>query len=207
MKTKTSIAIFCLLTLVISARSQGFIYDQQSSTETIFGGTSFYLTNQIVGQSFKPSLNAIDFISLQFYDANPTVVLGATVFVNLWSGSISNSTLLSSTTPVFMPNDFGRGGASNRGFTNFFFANSVTLTPGATYFLQPILQSGDQQWTVLSAFYFGYAGGSVIYGGVNQPTFDLWFREGVIAVPEPAAICLALLGSGAWLLVRRQRRQ
>jgi hypothetical protein len=205
MKTKIILISLCLLTIVSNVRSQGYIFDQQSADETFYSESGVFLTNQIVGQSFKPALTSIDFIFLQFYDSDSSFGSGATVYVNLWSGSISNGTPLAATTPVYMPDGFGRSSFGHQGFTNFFFGTSVAVTPGATYFLQPVLQSGDQRWGVLSAFYFGYTGGSLIAGGVSQPSFDLWFREGVIAVPEPSVIYLALLGSGAWLLARRPR--
>ena len=206
MKAKIILASFCCLAFVFTARSQGFIYDQQAGGDNVTAETGFALTNQIVGQSFKPGLSGIDFVFLRFTDYDSNVGSGATVYLNLWSGSISNGTLLGATAPVFMPDGFGQGAYAGRITTNFFFASTISLTPGVTYFFQPVLQSGDKQWTVNGNFTFGYANGSVISGGVNQTGFDLWFREGVIAVPEPSPAWLALLGIGSLLGLGRRRK-
>jgi hypothetical protein len=135
MKTPCLILCAALLSTFI-ASGQGFIYDQQSGTIGTGGGGTFIQEHQPVGQSFTPTLSSIEFVQLAFADGHPGNSLGATVFVNLWSGSISNSTLLSSTDPVFMPDNFLAA-------TSFIFSTPVSLTPGTTYYLQPFVQSGD----------------------------------------------------------------
>jgi hypothetical protein len=133
---------------------------------------------------------------LEFLDF-PSNGLSATVFVNLWSGSISNGTLLSSTDPVFIPD-----GALNL-VTNFLFSTPATVTPGTTYYLQPYLQSGDTSLSVIGSQVFNYPGGTAYFDGspdINNS--DLWFREGVIDVPEPSASLLMLLSSGLFLYAR-----
>ncbi len=72
------------------------------------------------------------------------------MYVNFLSGSI-NGTVLGSTEPVFMPNLFD-------GVTNFFFATAIPVTAGVTYYFQPVLQSGDNEWGV-RADAFNYPGG------------------------------------------------
>jgi hypothetical protein len=39
--------------------------------------------------------------------------------------------------------------------------------------------------------------------GVAASGSDLWFREGVLSVPEPSPSWLVLLGSGIFLYARR----
>jgi hypothetical protein len=39
--------------------------------------------------------------------------------------------------------------------------------------------------------------------GNPSPSFDLWFQEGIIAVPEPSAAGLVLLGGGMLFYFRR----
>jgi hypothetical protein len=77
---------------------------------------------------------------LQLADAVSGNGSGARVYVNLRSDSITG-TILATTASVFMPDGFGTG--ANRGYTNFFFSTSVSLTPGTTYYFQPVVQSGD----------------------------------------------------------------
>jgi hypothetical protein len=118
--------------------------------------------------------------------------------VNLWSGSISNGTLLSSTDPVFISD-----GAFNL-VTNFVFSTPASVTLGTTYYLQPYLQSGDTSVTVMGGA-FNYPGGTLYWDGAPDPNGnDLWFREGVIAVPEPGVLSLFGLGGLGFLWHRRK---
>jgi len=127
-------------------------------------------------------------------DGNLHNSTGAVVYVNLLSGSFTG-TVVSSTAPVFMPDNFV-------GTTNFVFASTVSLTPGTTYYFQPVVQSGDK-WALLDDQY-GYAGGAFYFNGALDPSDnDAWFREGII-VPEPSSIALlTMFGTGLLLAKRR----
>jgi hypothetical protein len=80
---------------------------------------------------------------------------------------------------VFLPNNF-------LGITNFIFSVPVAVTPGTTYYLQPV-QSGDGVGSSVTDG--SYPGGTEIYQGSPIPDRDLWFREGII-VPEPSSMFL-----------------
>jgi hypothetical protein len=200
----------------LQTHAQGFAYDQQSATN----GVSPFANNvdglniqedSPLTQSFIPTLSAIGFIQLELEDVPNNGNSGATVYVNLWTGSpdVNSATFISSTTPVFMPNGFVNSGLGAAGVTNFYFPTAIALTAGQTYYLQPVVQSGDDPWDVIT---IGdtYSSGQ-LYGGAGgftapfQPSTDLWFREGVIATPEPTT--LALIGvSGLVFLVRWRQR-
>jgi PEP-CTERM motif len=201
MKTKTRLACgWIVSTLFSHAHGQGFVYDQQSSDESHYGESGAIIQNQqTVGQSFTPTNSAINFIRLSMGDLHSGNNLGATVYVNLWSGSISNSTLLSSTTPVFMPDGFAQ--ITNQ-FADFFFPTLVALTPNSTYFFQPFVQSGDL-WAVVGDNSYNYTGGTAIVSGVVRPSLDLWFREGVFTTPEPSSLALLIFGGGLFCFRRR----
>jgi hypothetical protein len=113
--------------------------------------------------------------------------------VNLLSGSISGPSL-ASTLPISIPNFFS-------GFTNFYFPSSVGLTPGTTYYFQPVASAGDPVTDISSGF--TYLNGSLFISGVQQTTAELWFREGIV-VPEPATAAITMLGIVA-LVVRKRR--
>lgn len=125
--------------------------------------------------------------------------VGATVLVNVWSGSIGSGTQIGSTTPVFIPHGFFN-------YINFFFSSPVTLAPGTTYYFQPFVQSGDsdQNMTTGVTAGFSYANGSAYYNGVANNT-DLLFREGIV-VPEPSTILLSFLGLAGFALQRRKNQ-
>jgi hypothetical protein len=190
-----------LLLLPTRVVCQGvFVYDQQSADESSGGGAAVTIqSNQPLGQSFIPSLSAIGFIRLQLGDRNAGDGLGASVFVNLRTNSITGS-VLAHTDPVFMPDGFGVGNG-NRGYTNFLFSTPFDLATGATYFFEVVTQPGPS-WAVVG-YNYGYSGGTAFLSGQADPLNDLWFREGVI-VPEPSTACLALLGSVLLIHARKK---
>lgn len=175
------------------------VYDQQSSTNNSGDnrvGAIAISTSQPIGQSFVPAFSNIDFIRFRFSASGvPTHLLpSGTVSVNLWSGGISNGVLLAVTAPVFISLTF-----PTVVYTNFFFDAPVALTPAATYYLQPLIQSetGNLNIGFFSQFSLTnhYANGMAFFNGIAQPDVDLWFREGVVVVPEPASGRLLFLAS------------
>jgi hypothetical protein len=193
MKTRLkecALANLIALLVCLSTRAQGtFVFDQQSSTESNIGeGAPAIQPNQPFGQSFTPTFSSVGFIRLFLGDSSFNG-LGATVSVNLRADSITGS-VLGSTEPVFMEDRFS-------GFVNFLFSNPVTVTPGVTYYFQPVVESGDI-WQVASHNAFGYAGGTAFALGQPSQVSDLWFREGII-IPEPSSVVLLLAGFGVLL--------
>jgi hypothetical protein len=201
-------ALFVAASLQTNAQGT-LVFDQQSANSPVPSqsqGVDFFdIQTQPLTQSFIPSLSAIGFAQFAFWDIPNNGNNGATVYVNLWSGSpnINLATLLGSTTPVYMPNGFG----SSVGVTNFYFPTPIALTSGQTYYLQPFVLSGDNPWSIM-VLTNTYPNGQ-LYGGGGftapfQPTIDLWFREGIVSVPEPTT--LALIGLGGLVIFIRQRR-
>ena len=91
------------------------------------------------------------------------------------------------------------------GATNFLFGTTVSVSPSATYFLDVHVQSGDD-WGVVT---LGdtYANGAFYGGGFPFSGADLWFREGIVVVPEPASGGLFLMAIGVFLIRRVARNQ
>ena len=199
MKSHSVLIQTALILSALAACGQGtFIYDQSSATNQTFssGGYEFQ-QEQPFGQSFTPSLNSIAFVQMEFLSGLPQLG-GATVYVNLRADSISGP-ILSSTDPVFMAAGFVYG------IANFFFPTAVAITPGATYYLQPVVQSGNNQWGVFGGAY-NYPGGTLFENGAPDPNgYDAWFREGAV-VPEPSSALLVLLGIAGMCASQRVRR-
>jgi len=186
--------------LPLLAIAQGtFLYDQQSSDESNGGsGANVIQNSQPIGQSFTPSLDGVAFVRLHLFDENRNNGLGATMYVNLHSGSIAGP-IIGTTDPVTMPDNFGV--PLSGGFVTFFFPATVSIQPGTTYFFQPVVQSGDS-WGMIGDL-FNYSGGDAYTAGVATSITDYWFREGVV-VPEPSIFSLGMLGAaGLWLGSRR----
>lgn len=161
-----------------------------------------YIQTEPLTQSFIPTLSAISFVQFEFEDVPGNGNNGATVYVNLWSGSpnINSATFVSSTTPVYMPDGFVNNGLFVAGITNFYFSTLIALTAGQTYYLQPVVQSGDNPWAIVT---IGdtYPDGQLFVNGQGFST-DFWFREGI--VPEPTT--LALFGLSGLLFFSFKRR-
>ncbi|MGH7950377.1 MAG: PEP-CTERM sorting domain-containing protein [Limisphaerales bacterium] len=189
------------------AYGQGtLVYDQQSvTTDTAGSGPPYDIQpNQPIGQSFTPTLSSVGFIGVNMRDENPGNSLGATVYLDLWSSSIGG-TFLGSTDPISMPDGYGSYGYDPRtGVTYFFFSTPISVTPGVTYYFQPMVESGGDIWGI-SGYHFFYAGGEIFVKGTDDPNFDLWFREGV--VPEPSSAALILIGMTAFYFRNRKTQQ
>ena len=202
MKTEKLFFIATLFASQVCAIGQGFIFDQQSSTTSANAFAGVIMQNSYpLGQSFTPTLAGIDFVQLAFRDKNIGNGLGATVYMNVRSDSITG-TILGTTAPVSMPDGFGTG--PNAAVATFFFSSTVSLQPETLYYLEPIVQSGDQ-WVICDGEYF-YFRGTEIGLGTSFPASDLWFREGTFTVPEPSALAVFLLGAGVLAWVRQARR-
>jgi hypothetical protein len=175
--------LFALVTgWLATAHAQGtFVYDQQSSDENYIAGITGIQGSE-PGQSFTPTLSSVGFVRLALGDTNPGNSLGATVVVNLRAGSITGS-IIGISSPVSMPDGFN-------GVTNLFFSTPVAVTPGVTYYFQPVIQTGGDFWLTRQYNSYNYPGGMLFYGSTPAPNFDMWFREGQY-VPEPSALALA----------------
>ena len=201
MKTpKLIIAAFS--SLCLAAQGQVFIYDQQSVADdnlVLTGGIAFF-TEQPMGESFTPAFSSVGFVRLYIINAGETP-MPATVYVNLLADSITGP-ILSQSEPVSLP-----GGQVTRLPINFSFANPVSVTPGGTYYLQPVLQpvGGDNPYAAaVTVGSDSYPGGTLFVNGASDPSDDLWFREGIV-VPEPSPFWLVLLGSGVWFYLRNRK--
>jgi hypothetical protein len=195
-------ALFTLATFLaaLSSFAQGtFQYDQQSWPGPIPPNILEYIQgNEPIGQSFTPSLPAVGFVQLELFDAHPNNGVGATVYVNLRSNSISGP-IIASSNPVFLP-DTPTGG----GVTNFFFSGAPAVVPGTIYFFEIGVQSGDL-WRINSLGANDYSAGTAFLQGAAQPLEDFWFREGVV-IPEPSATTLLLLAGALWACFERTER-
>jgi PEP-CTERM motif len=181
-----------------SGRSQGnLVFDQQSSTDETawpYGAGVNIQQADPYGQSFVPSLSALNLIRLNLNDLNPTNGLGVTLFLSLRTNSMSGS-VLANTASVVLTNGF-------TGTADFSFPSNVSLTPGATYLFQIVIQGGDL-WNAAAGEY-NYPNGTAFYQGLPLSGSDLWFREGI--VPEPSSTVLVLFGAGLFSLHCRRFR-
>jgi hypothetical protein len=184
--------------MALAACAQGtFIYDQQSATNdgpVPFGAGTVLQTASPYGQSFTPSMNGVDFIRLLLLDGNRTNGVGATLSINLRTNSITGP-ILASTASVALPDSFDD-------VVNFFFTNTVTLSPGAVYYFEPVERFGDQ-WKAMDGEY-NYPGGTLFALGQAHTAADLWFREGL--VPEPSSVQVLLVGGAVFFVLRKRRK-
>lgn len=190
MKVKLQSIVAAILFSVVSGFGQGtFIYDQQSSDEgNVLGEGAIGLGQQPLGQSFAPSLNSVGFIRIDLLGGTSS----GSFHINLRSDSITG-TILGTTASVAW---------SGPGFVDFPFSTPISVNPGTTYYFQPVIESGTG-WALNGGSY-NYAGGNAYVNGSPVNISDLWFREGVVAVPEPSSIALLLSFGGLGLYVRKK---
>ena len=192
---KLVVSLFLATALQLHGQGYVYTYDQQSATtpETI-NYDNFVISRLMLYESFVPTLSSIDFVQLELTDYPDSNTSGAKICVGIYSGSPTDPTLLGTSELVSLPANFHNDGIDYSGVATFDFATPITLTPGETYYLVPVEITGDDVWSVAVTDNTYSSGG--LYG--FQGT-DLWFREGIETVPEPAD--LALLAIGGVLMV------
>ena len=200
MKLLSILAIAALVSPWASAQGT-LVYDQQTTTGDIdpgYGaGTAISLIGPPWGQSFTPSLDTVGFIALPLDDPSSGFG-GATVWVNLMSGSVSGP-VMASTEPITL------GGGFNGTFY-FNFATPVSVTPGVQYYFTVKEAFGGTRVNVVD-IESSYPGGSIYVGGAPSLGFDFLFREGtIVSSPEPSSGVLLLLGGCALAFLRRVKR-
>jgi hypothetical protein len=96
---------------------------------------------------------------------------------------------LGTTALVYFPPNFTDDGLAYSGVANFYFATPIALVPGETYYIIPAEITGDDVWSVAVTGNTYPNGGLYGFDGNN-----LWFREGIVATPEPSALALLAMG-------------
>ena len=183
-----NLAVAMFIAALFETHAQSTLdFDQESATGPVAvvgngNADGLNIQPEPLTQSFVPSLSDIAFVQLEFWDIPNNGNNGATVYVNLWSGSpnVNSATLLGTSEAVYMPNGFNNNGLVVAGIANFYFSAQIALTPGQTYYLQPVVESGDNPWDIITIGNT-YANGQLYGSGAYfQPSTDLWFREGVV---------------------------
>src|ERR1700722_9271887 len=113
MKTiiRNLLAAMFLIAFSYQSQAQGMLIDQESAAGPVQiqgnpnGDGLNIQEDSPLEQSFIPELSAIDFVSFEFWDIPGNGTAGATVDVNLYSGSPypQIATLLGTTAAVYMP--------------------------------------------------------------------------------------------------------
>jgi hypothetical protein len=198
MKSRITALIVATAGLCLAHAQGTLVFDQQSSTQEGFLSANTIMQEGTAGQAFRPTLPGIDFVRLMVGDRLSGNGVGATLSLTLRDGS-PGGLVLSSTDPVGLVDGF-------KGIAHFAFPSTVSLTPGETYVFETSITS-DSDWWGINSWAYGYDGGMGYWNGVPNPASDLWFREGIVAVPEPSAVCLGLLGLATLALGRCTRRR
>lgn len=195
-----------------TASAATFTIDQRNDALPIFGGLT---TKQTIGQSFVPTIGSMNAVELQINDQGPGFIDGPTdLFVRIRSGTIGGAILGTSAATSYDDQPTG-----DPVVTRFLFGAPVALTPGSTYWIEFFM--GDLTYPgnfgVMATNYQvdAYPSGEPFGDapGFSNPTlfpFDLWFRQGTVAVvPVPAGLPLfvsGLLLAGACAHRRRRGR-
>jgi hypothetical protein len=194
MKTKLAVAVVGVLPSLTALCQGTVVYDQQSYSGLPSNDQLAPITSgQPMGQSFTPSLSAVGFINLALHGGIDGKA--GTVYIDILSGSITGPVLGTSEAVTVAPFAFG--------VVTFNFDNPVQLTPGITYYFQPVVESSGGNVTTPLISPSIYAGGTGFYNGTAVPNADLEFQEGVY-VPEPSMWALLVLGACALWFVRRK---
>ena len=204
MKPLFHTAVLIVFAAVCSTSGQGtytYVYDQQSaprdtgnseywSVAIPYPGGVVYREGGLV-QSFTPLLPSIDFVRLRLVEmsAHP-----ASIWLNLRA---SPGGPVLATSSIATTNKYD-------GTFEFIFSYRVAITPGNTYYFDTAAPIRGVEAFTQNVHNIPYAGGHYSYGS-ETAVRSIWFREGMIVVPEPGSGTVLLLGAGMFLLSRRIR--
>jgi hypothetical protein len=187
-----SAVLFLAIAAATQASPLGTI-DQQNSIAT----NDFYSGQNRIGQSFVPSLSAIDAIEFEL----GALTGGNTVFVNLRNGLAGSGGLdgpiIGTSNTVVIPID------ATFEWRHFDFPSRIPLAPGNVYVAELVGVNGHAGRLTLNS---SYPLGAALPPTSFETEWDLVFAEG-LHVPEPSSAAIAL--SFLWLsaLVNGRRRR
>jgi hypothetical protein len=194
-----ALLIVTLATFPGVARGQDLLYDQISGPDTLIVYGASAVGNRLT-QSFTPGLAGIGFVQLQ------AVVYpeGGSILSRVILRRVGlNGPVLASTDPLFIEDN-------SLAVRTYYFQGNIPVTPDQMYWLDIELVSLASPAVGMSfqdLYPSSYPRGDLYANGFLNPSFDFWFREGIV-VPEPAALSLLLLGVIAlhgWRYCRRVR--
>ena len=196
---KTSLQqLFILFAIIVSphAFSQTPVVDQVN--EVYYPPATWNIEYfHPMGQEFKPTLTSLNFFELMLMDFSGRY--GASeLAVSIHTGTITG--------PVIGVSQSLSLWQSFQGVAQFNFDTAVSLTPGDTYVMQVDVASGGD-WGVGSSGTSSYAYGRELQSGVPVAGDDLFFREGIIAVPEPSTLACSGLGLAILSFFVQSRRR
>ena len=180
--------MFVSIALAGDADAQGTLVDQSNDQTHPWSLAQWTLrVGDPVGQEFVPTLGGLDFVEAVFF-AREGSDATATIQVFVRDGSITGPVVGFSIPVTFLASTLGS-------IHRFDFPSTVPLTPGQTYVMH-LFQDTPQNYSIGADTAMAYTSGQMIRSGVPFDGYDLWFREGVVVVPEPSSFALAFLGVG-----------
>jgi hypothetical protein len=137
------------------------------------------------GQSFVPSLSALDFVSLYIDDAScsQSGSEGGELYVRVRKSSITGE-IVGASNVVHFANCFV-------GVKEFRFSPYVKLSPGEQYFIEVVYQSGNTAAIYISQNPAAYSKGIFYLEGKEQIFYDMVFQEGIFySLPKSKCDCI-----------------
>ena len=191
---KFATSVFSTFLLAASADAQGILVDQSNDQTPWWSLTPWNLkVGEPVGQEFVPALSGLDFVDARFSEREGSAS-SLTIQVLIREGSITGPVVGSSSQVTFFGNVIQR----------FDFPSTVPLTPGQTYVMH-FFHETPTDYSIAADPTMSYFSGQAIRSGTPLDGYDLWFREGLVVVPEPSCVVLCLLGGILWTLRLRRR--
>ena len=201
----------CGLALALLSNIASAAIIDQANDGVYAGG--FTINAGPIGQSFQPGLTSLDFVELLINDQNPGFGTGDDIAVRIRDATITG-TILGSSQNVFFADQAPQSPFQVPQIVHFDFTSAVMMIPGQSYVIE-VFRNGAVS-SDLGIFGTGfnndaYVNGDsyfqgALYTGTGAP-LDLWFREGVSAVPLPAALPLLLSGLSLLVFARKTQRK